>query len=443
MLGLATSGLARRTSTARSPPSPERIVVGWAVVPLLFFGVDETLDPARFALLPMRRMTLARGMLAAAFVGVPAVVTLVGSGGLVIAAGIRFGPLEAGVGLVGVMLGLTVGVVASRALTSAFAALLRSRRMRDLAAVVIAVLASSIGPLQLLVVSQAGQGTVDRAMAVARVLGWTPLGAPYLLPFDVAAGDWAAAAARLALTVVAIAVLLWWWSYTIESAMIGWSSAGVSAGTRATAASAVKALISPVIRGVARPTVFGAVVACEWRLWWRDARRRASLISILMASALLPIALNFAGNESGQGIGVLPFSFAIAMAGTMGGMLLGNQFAFDGSAYASHLLSQVPGRVDLRARATAIGLVAVPVQLAVVIAVSLLTGNVSALPAGVGLLVAAFGAAVATAGMLSVLAPYPLPENSNPFTLNQGGASAKGLLAVVAMIGLVERSRNR
>ena len=32
-----------------------------------------------------------------------------------------------------------------------------------------------------------------------------------------------------------------------------------------------------------------------------------------------------------------------------------------------------------------------------------------------------------------MLAPYALPENSNPFTMNTGSGSAKGLLAVVAL----------
>ena len=29
------------------------LTLGWLVLPLLFFGVDETLDPARFALFPV------------------------------------------------------------------------------------------------------------------------------------------------------------------------------------------------------------------------------------------------------------------------------------------------------------------------------------------------------------------------------------------------------
>ena len=34
------------------------ILLGWLFLPLVFFGVDESLDPARFALLPLRRHTL-------------------------------------------------------------------------------------------------------------------------------------------------------------------------------------------------------------------------------------------------------------------------------------------------------------------------------------------------------------------------------------------------
>ena len=120
---------------------------------------------------------------------------------------------------------------------------------------------------------------------------------------------------------------------------------------------------------------FGAIVARESRFWWRDPRRRASLISILMASAVVPIALSLGvgsvdGGPSAAALGTGGLSFAVTIAGAMGGMLLANQFAFDGSAYAAHLLAAVPGRIELRARAAAIGLFAIPVQVAVVLAVT-------------------------------------------------------------------------
>jgi ABC-2 type transport system permease protein len=439
-VGLAASGAASRdVGYVVAAFTGSAILVGWTLVPLLFFGVDETLDPARFALLPLPRFDLARGMLAAAFVGVPALATLLATLGLVVAAGIRFGAAEAAAALAGVVAGLVLGVIASRAVTSAFAALLRSRRVRDLAVVLIAVLASSIAPLQWLVMSTVQRGSIDQALRVSEILGWTPLGAPYVLPFDIADGRWAAAGARMAMTVGAIGLLLWWWSHTIESAMIGVESGGSARQLRGGAAGAVTSLMPGWLRGLARPTAFGAILARESRFWWRDPRRRASLVSILMASAVLPIALNFASRATPPGgpaaIRVLPFGFAVTMAGTMGGMLLGNQFAFDGNAFAAHLLGRVPGRLELRARAMALGLVTLPVQVAVVVAVTLITGTSGDVGAGLGMLAAGFGAAIAAASLLSVLAPYPLPENTNPFALNSGGASAKGLLAIVAMIG--------
>lgn len=433
------------------------VVIGWTLIPLLFFGVDETLDPARFALLPVPRLVLARGMLAAAFVGVPPLATLLASGGLVIAAGLRFDAAAAATAAVGVLGGLLLGVVASRAVTSAFAALLRSRRVRDLAAVLIAVLASSVAPLQWAVTSALTKGELTQAVRAAEVLGWTPMAAPYVAPYDVAGGRWGTAAARLALTAATIVLLLWWWTRTIESAMVGASTgAAATAANAAKAAKAAKAATVPGAGAVAalmprvlgwpvRPGLFGAILAREWRFWWRDARRRASIVSILIASAVLPIAFNFAavdGSTSGRievgpgvsGVSALGFTFAVTMAGTLAGMLLANQFAYDGNAYAAHLLAAVPGRVELRARAGAIALAAVPVQALVVVAVALLGGVPEQLPTGFGVLAAAFGAAVAAAALLSVLAPYPLPDTSNPFAMSSGGASAKGLLAFVAMI---------
>ncbi len=436
LLALTASGLASRDGGyVVAVLAGAGFVLSWVLVPLLFFGVDESLDPARFALFPIRRMTLARGMLAAAFIGVPAVLTVVATSGLAIAAGVRFGWPGAGAALIGVLLGLCVGVVASRAVTSAFASLLRSRRVRDMAAVVIALLASSIGPLQLLISSKMTNSSVAQTMPLARLVSWTPFGAPYALAFDVAEARWPAAAGRLVLTVATIVALLWWWSHTIESAMLGTTSGGVARAPAVPAGSAVAGLVPALLRRVVPATRFGAIVARESRFWWRDPRRRSSLVSILTASAVVPIALNVVSGPGQTGVATLPFGFAVSMCGTMGGMMLGNQFAFDGNAYATHLLTQVPGRVELRARALAVALVALPVQVLVVVVVSLLTGHASQAPSGFGMLCAAFGAAIATAGFLSVLAPYALPDSTNPFALNSASGSAKGMLAVVAMIG--------
>src|SRR5205085_698248 len=82
-------------------------------------GVDETLDPARFALLPVPRRTLVLGMLAAAFVGVPPVVTLLATLGSVIGAVIDGGIAAGIVAVLGAAVGICVCVAASRAVTGA------------------------------------------------------------------------------------------------------------------------------------------------------------------------------------------------------------------------------------------------------------------------------------------------------------------------------------
>ena len=97
------------------------LVLGWLLLPLLFFGVDETLDPARFALFPLPRRTLATGMLAASCVGTPALATMLALLGLVVAGALRAGVAGAVVGLAGAVLGALLCVVVSRAVTSAMA----------------------------------------------------------------------------------------------------------------------------------------------------------------------------------------------------------------------------------------------------------------------------------------------------------------------------------
>ena len=107
---------------------------------------------------------------------------------------------------------------------------------------------------------------------------------------------------------------------------------------------------------------------------------------------------------------------------------------FDGTAFVSHLLTRTSGALELRARATAIAVIIVPVQILVVVAVCLVTSAVAYLPVGLGVLGASVGAGLASAALLSVLAPYSLPESQNPFSTNTGSGSMKGLFAFVALL---------
>jgi ABC-2 type transport system permease protein len=428
ILFLASGAISRDAGFTLAALVGAALTVGWLLLPLLFFGIDDTLDPARFALFPLRRRTLTVGLLAGSLVGIPGVATATAMVGLAVAGGLRAGPVGALVGTVGGVLALFVCVTTSGAVTSAFAGLLRTRRVRDLAAVLLALLAASIGPMNLVLSSTLRHTSLAPALRLARVLGWTPLSAAFVAPYDIEDGRPLLAVARLAIVAGTVLILLMWWGRTMESSMVG-ASAGPR--VRATRGGAVATLML----GRLRPGRFTAIVAQELRYWSRDARRRAGLISITVGGAVVPIVLRVlpARYEGHQGGAPLPL--AVLFSSLTAAALLANQFGFDGSAYSAHLLAVVPGRTDLRARAAAISVVMLPVVVAIVVAVGVLSGDAAALAPALGVVAAAYGSSTGSASVLSVLAPFPVPDTNNVFASGGGTGAAKGLLTLVAMTG--------
>ncbi|MGC5032427.1 ABC transporter permease [Micromonospora sp. DT229] len=418
-------------------------VLGWLLLPLVFFGVDETLDPARFALLPLPRRTLVTGLFTAALVSVPTIAVLLALSALVVNAGVFGGWSAAVVAALGVILGMLLCVAAARAVTSAFATMLRSRRVRDLAAVLLAVAAALLGPLQLAGLAALRDADWDRLAGVATVVGWTPFGAPWTVGIDVAQGRVWAAPVKLLITAVTIAALLAWWSRSLESAMVGAASTGPARSKPEVSGGAVAALF-PRITGWLPRDRFGALVAREARYWWRDARRRANLITIAVVGLFVPLMVNVGGQgfsiDSEQGFDFATdtspvlVSFSMLFVGLLAAMTLANQFGFDGSAYAANVIAGIPGRLELRARMAAFSLYVLPMLAFVAVVMALVLGEPTWMGFMAGTLFATFGAGLAVNSFVSVLAAYSLPETSNPFAMNSGAGVTKSLLALLAMV---------
>ncbi|MBN1173348.1 MAG: ABC transporter permease [Micromonosporaceae bacterium] len=405
------------------------LTLGWLLLPLLFFGVDETIDPARFALLPVPRRTLALGMVVAACCGVPAVATFVATLGLVIGGAIRGGPVGAAAAAVAAILTLLVCVVGSRAVTSAFAAMLRSRRMRDLAVILIAILAASIGPLQIAITAAVERGGAGVFTTAGRIMGWTPLAAAQVAVLDVSDGRWLMALARFAMVGATLALLAWWWSTTLESAMLGTTSAGPAGGRAAgPAAGAVRTLIPAVLRSLPDGQ-FTAIVARDLRYFWRDPRWRASLASMIIVSLFLPVALVALPGDGGAA----PLPMVILFVGTVMGLALANVFGSDGLAFATQLLAGVPGRVELRARCASLTLITAPLLVVAGVVIGVAGGEGGDIPAVIGVGAAAFGASLAVGMFSAVFLPYPMPQTGNPFAVSTGGATMRNLLVFVGI----------
>lgn len=425
------------------------LVVGSVLLPLLWFGVDDTLDPARFALLPVPRWRMVAGLLVAALLSVPAAGLLVATTGLLVPAAVHGGVAAAVAQAVGVVAGMLLCVTAARAVVNAFASMLRSRRMRDLAGILLAVLGAAIGPAQLMLMSTVPNAELAQLARAAEVLGWTPLAAPYTLGLEVAAGRPWAVALKLVITLATVALLLGWWARSLESAMRGAVASG-GPKVREAAGTSVGQLFPRPLRGLpASP--FGAMVAREVRYWWRDARRRANLITIAVLGVLVPLMVtlfapahpaNQAGREgtvefslsfSGEVSPLLLWS-ACVFVGAFAATVMANQFGFDATSYAAHLVIPVRGETELRARAVGYAVLVVPVLLVAGGVLAGLRGQPQDMLAAWGLLLVGFSAGMAVNMPLSVLAPYALPEGSNPFATASGSGMAKSFLAFLSLL---------
>lgn len=170
--------------------------------------------------------------------------------------------------------------------------------------------------------------------------------------------------------------------------MVGTASSG-RALTRSTATgTAVTQLFSRLLGWLPRSR-FGALVAREARYWWRDARRRANLITLAVVGLFVPVMLNLgsAGLTGGGGASESSSPVLVTLSMVFVGVL------------ALLVLGQ-PGWIGLTA----------------------------------GSLLATFGAGLAVNTLLSVLGAYSLPETSNSFALNSGAGVARSFLAILSML---------
>ena len=403
------------------------IALGWLALPVLFFGVDETLDPARFALLPLTKGRVVAGQIVAAAIGVPAAATTVALLGFVLGS-FRAGVAAALVALIGAALTVFFGILGSRAVTSTFAMSLRSRKAKDLATVAIAVLAGSIGPLEAVAFSVAGPGHHDVARRLVTILGWTPAGAGFAAPYDVATGRPLIAAARLGILVasIALAAALWW--VTLESAMIGTAAGPRRAAKSGDSRGAVAALLPAPLRVRSAGPLIG-IAGREMRYWIRDPRRRAALFTMTTVLVVFPI---FRTMYHVSGVS-FPTWLITGPMGVLAGVLLINMFSFDGPAYGLHVLVGVRPRTEILGRALGFALTLLPIYAVANVVLAVVADEPRRIPAGVGAMLATTGVSLGTAAALAVPAAFPMPESRNVLAMNAGTGAERGLLSLAAL----------
>ncbi|MER6674598.1 transporter [Streptomyces sp. NPDC000983] len=371
------------------------LALGWAVMPLFFPGGDETLDPTRLVMLPLRPRPLVRALLAASLVGIGPLFTLCLLAGSVIA--VADGAAAFAVGVVGAVLALLVCVALARTVATANTRLLTSRKGRDLAVLsglVIAVGAQVVnfGAQRL---GSSGLGQLDPA---ADVLRWVPPASAIGAADAAGEGAYGVAVLQLALTALALAGLVAVWSRHLTRLMTepDGSTLQPAADTAVRGSTGLGRLL-PGGRT-------GTVVERALRYVWRDPKTKAAWVTSLAIGLIVPVF------NAVQGTGSIYFA---CFAAGMLGILMYNQFGQDTSAFwmvATTIATARDAYVELRARALALLVITLPYATLVTVVTAALLGDWARLPEALGLSFALLGAMLATGAWTSARFPYSIPQ---------------------------------
>ncbi len=402
------------------------LTVGWLLLSLLVFGVDETVDPGKFALLPVRARELLPGLLVAGAIGVPGAATVLVALGLVVTWS-RSVPLTLAA-LVATVLGVLTCLLVSRAATSAFAAFLASRRFRDLAFVLLALVGAgfAIGGNLLGGLAGAGPDRLRAALATAaEIVGWTPFGWAWSVPADVAAGAWLRAGAHLLLAVGFVAALWRAWEHFLAARLVEPVEGGGQTA-RVTRSGWVERLYPA--------TPAGGVAARTLRYWRRDPRYLAGVAGFLIAPVVL-IATSVLNPEGSTLIAV----FAPSLLGLLLGASIAQDLSYDGSALWTHITTGLSGAEDRRGRVLSTLTVFVPLLVVLTVLSFALTGRWAMLGPAVGLTLVLTLAGLGSGCFVGALWQWPAPPpGASPFQRgNSGGLPALLSFTVSSLVTFV------
>ncbi|EKX60806.1 hypothetical protein [Streptomyces ipomoeae] len=376
------------------------LALGWAVMPLFFPSGDETLDPTRLVMLPLRPRPLVRALLAASLVGIGPLFTLCLLVGSVVA--VARGAVAYVTAVAAVPLALLGCVALARAVAAANIRLLSSRRGRDLAVlsgllIAVGVQIVNFGVQRL---GAAGLGQLDPA---ADVLSWVPPASALGAVHSMSEGSYGVGVARLTLSAGALVVLVRMWAASLTRLM---TSPDGSTLLDAGESSAARTRSSGLSRLLPAGRT-GTIMERSLRYVWRDPKTKAAWVTSLAIGLIVPVF------NALQGTGSIYFAcFAAGMLGIM----MYNQFGQDTSAFwmvAMTISSTRDAYVELRGRALALLVITLPYATFVTVLTTALLGDWGALPEVLGLSFALLGAMLATGAWASARFPYSIPQEGH------------------------------
>ncbi|WP_309617471.1 hypothetical protein [Salinibacterium sp.] len=421
--GVLTAGLfALRLST----PDVARVVVvvcgtlivlGFLLLPLAF-GVDDTIDPRRFALFGIPTDRLALGLAVAAGLSVPTLVIVVLSLAQVVTWG--RGPLPVLVAIISAVLIVPTCVLAARVSTAVASTFLSSRRARDASGIVFVLMLAIAAPAVALLatVDWESQG-LPIMRRIAAIADWTPLGSAWSAPGDIVLGFGGQAVLKLLISATFLVVL--WFSWRGLVAMMLTRSDREARSHRYTSLGWF---------GRVPATPAGAIAARSLSYWGRDARYRVSLavipvVPIVMVAALL--------------VGGVPAEFIVWVPVPVMCLFLGwtvhNDIAHDSSAFWLHVSSTTRGVDDRGGRIVPALLLGVPLVVIGSLVTVLVSGDSATLPGLIGLSACLLLVGLGISSVISAAFPYPaVHPGDSPFAQPQAVGAAGSVIQSLSFV---------
>ncbi|WP_022901138.1 hypothetical protein [Humibacter albus] len=396
------------------------VTLGWAVLPL-FFSVEQTLDGPHLSVFPIPLNKLLVGLLVSGVVAVPGAVTMLAS---ILTAGswLRL-PGVAVIALVCGVAGALLCVMLSRAVTSAAAGLASGRRFKEAAGILIFIPLILLGPI-IAGTASSLRHSANVLPSLADAMSWTPLGAIWAIPSQVALGDPLGAVFRALIGAATIAVVFVVWRWGLARSLV----TPVHATSRVRASGKLGPL------GLLPGTPAGAIAARCLVYWFRDPRYLRQLVIVPLMPLLLWFYTTFTH------VPAIVFAAGPIVAFLLGVTLIAD-VSFDSTAFVLHVAKGVPGRADRWGRAFAVLVFGLPAVVVITFLMAALHSEWMPVPALLGLSFALLLGGLGVSSVTSAVVVFPAPApGDNPFKTRAGANTALlgstflswGVLAIVA-----------
>jgi len=400
--------------------------VGWALVPVLVAGGDDTLDPRRFTVFGVNASRIMPGLVVASLITLPAI--FFGFMWLTLASSwFAEGALVGTFALVGALVQTLSLVALAKVCASWTARVFANRRAR--------AFGFAVSFLALIVFSYLAWRALHRGLDVLfetdfnvliDALAPTPVVSALTAPAAAANGDWALAWLGLALSIAWTVALLVAWRATVAQALVTpiYRSSGLRSRPDAvvTAGKGV-----PFLSAGDRSGPAGAVYARISRAWRGDPRYISGLAAVILLPALFVAVVVPALDLDPRWALAAPFVLAISI-----GWGRHNDVALDSSALWMDVVAGVRGGAVMRGRFAGVMMWSLPLVAVASAVTAGWAGHWELAPAIIGASCGALGASLGISAITSVLLPYRTPApGENPFGAEVGSVGA-GLVGQLA-----------